>query len=498
MLSREQLQQNIVAMEKQGAPPQDIQAYLDAQKAPAQAPPPTPTIKHGGVSILATATSPGLPGLPTPTAMKYAGTMIRTAPATIKDAFAGGKQQLDTAITDIKHGGTPVEQAEHVVSGLSGAASMVTSPLAPIFHPISQAINEVSEKVTDIPAVQKAASKLPDLPYKRIGKFIGDAANVVSTALGVKGAVETAPKVASAVKEVASQPEPSALLDHYYKAIKPLNSGKTSMQQIETYNGKVQSAVTTIAQNKGALKFQDELGDLVTGQLPKNRIEHAQAIDQTKGIIFDKYNALQKTAGAQGAKVDLSPVGSALDEVINNESLELTHPEAVAYARTVQHRLTDPITKQYRQIDTELAQQAIQNYNESLQAFYRNPSYESASRAAIDAGVVNKLREGLDEVVNSFTGENYQGLKNQYSALKAIEKDSARAAMQAAKQIGTNSSGIGKYIDIFSGGDMVHGVLSLNPAIFAKGIAQTGIKSYFQWLNNPDRAIRNMYKAAEQ
>ena len=69
------------------------------------------------------------------------------------------------------------------------------------------------------------------------------------------------------------------------------------------------------------------------------------------------------------------------------------------------------------------AQQLIENYNNELQSFYRNPSYNQASRVAIDAAVVRNLRTALDEVVTKATGTKYQALRNQYGALKTIEND---------------------------------------------------------------------------
>ncbi len=93
--------------------------------------------------------------------------------------------------------------------------------------------------------------------------------------------------------------------------------------------------------------------------------------------------------------------------------MQFTNPEIIKYAQSKAQQLRD-----LGQIDTQTAQDIVQNYNNSLQAFYRNPTYEAASKVSIDAGVVNNLRKALDDSIEKATGEEYQVLKNQYAALK--------------------------------------------------------------------------------
>jgi len=132
--------------------------------------------------------------------------------------------------------------------------------------------------------------------------------------------------------------------------------------------------------------------------------------------------------------------------------------------------------------------------NKNLQAFYRNPSYESASKAAVDAGIANNMRKALDSAIEGATGSQYQILKNQYSALKAIEQDVVRAAMRDARR---NVKGLLDYTDIFTGGQMIGGLLSLNPAMFTKGAVERGFKEWLKLLNDPNRAVANIFRKLE-
>ncbi len=108
--------------------------------------------------------------------------------------------------------------------------------------------------------------------------------------------------------------------------------------------------------------------------------------------------------------------------------------------------------------------------------------------------MVRIFREQLGKTIENATGENYVALKKQYGALSAIEKDVSKRATMIAKQQG---GGLADYAQVFSGGDMVHGILSLNPALFAKGAAQSALTKFFQYMKSPDRAIQNMFKAVD-
>ncbi len=424
-----------------------------------------------------------------------------------------GIDQIKQGVSTIGSGkASPLQGGEAGLGIESGVSSILTSPLAPLFAPVSKVIQGVANKVSDIPAVQKFSNTNAGQNTARVATDLGNAGNVAGTITGVDQAVKSAPAVIDAVKQgvdnlsfakdtfkealTPSDKQVSGnILSDYNKAIKPTIAGKTAPGQLDSYNNNVVSAVKSIVGNKDNLNFTNDTGEVKTGELPKTRGELAEAVGQTKQSIFKQYDAIAQQAGEKGAVVNLTPIAQSLDDVIKNEALKITNPSAIEYAKGIQERLTNSDGTP-KTIDAQTAQDVIKNYNDSLKAFYRNPTYDTASRAAIDAHVVSQIRTGLDETIKNTTGENYSGLKKQYGALSAIEKDVNKAAITQAKQTGTNTAGLGKYVDVFSGGDIVSGLLSLNPALFAKGIAQSGISHFFQWFNSPDRAVSSMFKSA--
>lgn len=396
-----------------------------------------------------------------------------------------------------------IQAGEGALGVGAGIANMAFSPLAPVFKPIGDAINAIGTF-----AGQHASPQATKFAMSPAGQTTSRVAQDVVNASTVAGALSPLKRSLPAVKDTLSSlatrdarsgipppPSPpgasSAIISNYYnRAVKPTISGKTTAADTAAYQTKTTQAVNTIAQNKANLSFITEDGAKESARLPQNLNEFSQSIDQTKKSIYSQYDTLAQQAGDKGATVDPASITKELQGVVDNKSLQLSHPEAAKYAQSQIDRYT-----KFGPIDAKTAQGVIENYNAELQAFYRNPTYNQASHVAIDAAIVKGLRSSLDDVITKSTGTKYQTLRNQYASLKTIEGDVTKAANRVAR---LNNKGLADYTDIFSGGDIAAGILTLNPALFAKGIAQHGIKTWFKGLNSPDKAISHMFSKADQ
>ena len=282
------------------------------------------------------------------------------------------------------------------------------------------------------------------------------------------------------------------------KGIRPSvqSTGKTSVQG-KAYYEKAQKAVETIVENKPNLEFVKD-GQRVTGTLPKSLTEFSDAIGQTKQSIFAQYDALaQASPQYYGSSVDLTPVAKELESVINNKVLNDLNPShgghgfnVIEYAKTMSKSFSNRGT-----YTTTEAQEAVTTLNNSLKAFYSNPSYETASKAAVDAMVANKMRQSLDDVIEKTSGAGYQELKNTYGALKAIEKDvNHRATVDARKNI----KGLIDFSDLYSGPALVNGILTMSPTKIASGATVKAIALWHKHINNPNHIITKMFDKTEK
>lgn len=326
------------------------------------------------------------------------------------------------------------------------------------------------------------------------GEISGNILAAEGVRAGAQSITEASPKLVSKLTTQSEDSVRNSIVKNFEKGIKPSIFGKKTLSKLEDYRDDVVEAVKTIKANKDNLSFADDASDdviqTISGQTPKTLQQLAESIEQTKRKVFNDYDTLAKTAGEAGAKVRPSGIAQELDTVINNKALKLSNPEAIRYAQGWQERLRgiDDLT-------TVDAQEVVQNLNKSLEAFYRNPSYDAASKAAIDALVANKLRSSLDDVISSLQGEGYKALRSQYGSLKAIENDVLRATLRQSR---ANIKGLIDYTDIFSGGQVVSGLLTLNPQLIATGAAQKAIASFFKYLNSPNRAIQNVFNLADK
>lgn len=412
---------------------------------------------------------------------------------------------FDAAKEIIKNRGL-IEGAKDVAGGLADTATKIFK--APGEKIVGEAMKLGADPIGYAAHAAELAAKLgiehpllvPSLiygPKNAAGQDgISRAASVVTrdadtsfSALG--GALKK--KVVDTAESLTAQSEKqltSSILDRFKRGIKPPLGSNATANKVAKYDQDIVSAVKTIKENKGNLKFTDDLGNLIEGQAPESLQQFSDAVEQTKKSIFGKYDALSKEAGEAGVKIDVAPIGDQLDTVINNKALALTNPKAVAYATELKQRLAAT-----GRLDASTAQDVIQNYNKSLEAFYRNPTYDNASHAAIDSMVANNMREALDSGITGLTGQEYGALKAQYGALKTIEKDVIKASLRDARK---NTKGLIDFTDIFSGGQVVNGIISLNPATISQGLAAKAISAFYKHLNDPNRAIRLLFQEADK
>lgn len=327
------------------------------------------------------------------------------------------------------------------------------------------------------------------------GKMMAPIKEGVETAIetGIKSVPKIVEQTSDTVSDIFKTSQKSLegkVQSAFEKGVKPNLQGYKTLGEAENYRKDIVNGAKTIERNKDSIQFMDDAGEVTTGRAPQSLQEFTESIDQTKKAIYKQYDDLATQAGENGVKIDTIKIANELDQVINNKALKLSNPEAVKYAEEVRSRFIKA-----GELDAKTAQDIIQNYNNSLKAFYRNPTPEGLTKNAVDALMANQMRQALDEGIEGLTGAQYQALKSQYASLKTIERDVLRATLRDARK---NAKGLIDYTDIFSGGQLVSGLLTLNPSMIATGAAQKGISEWFKFLNDPNRAIKQMFEATSK
>lgn len=278
------------------------------------------------------------------------------------------------------------------------------------------------------------------------------------------------------------------IIGQFTKSIRPTVVGKTTAAQVDKYNARAVDAVKSIVENKKNLLLPDEYGNMVA-KLPESLSDFSQAIAQTKAKYFEQYNAMQQAAGKSGATVDLAPISTELEKIASSAVVKDMQPSVAQYAQDMAATLGER-----RLYTTDEAQAAIAQLNAKLQAYYKNPTYENATKSSVDAMIANRMRAGLDESITKATEPGYQGLKNKFGALSEIEKDVNHRAIVDARK---NEKGLIDYTDFFSAANVVKGIASGDPSLMAAGATSKALSAWYKHRVNPNTIVRKMFKKAE-
>jgi hypothetical protein len=281
----------------------------------------------------------------------------------------------------------------------------------------------------------------------------------------------------------------SYITKRYRSVVKPppgTARGETGLAQQDQ---RILTTVDQIIANKGALK----LTDAPPGQLPRSLRQFSEAVDQTKKSLFQKYDAMAQQSGDVGVQVDLAPVISELRSIGTRPEVVDLHPELIPQAEQLARNF-----EARGFYSPSAAQDAIENLNRTLNAFYKNPTEQTVGRANLLAPVARILRSQLDTAIGEAQGPGYQALRLQYGALASVEKDVARAVQREANKIPGGLAGT--FADMAASEEAIRGVLTLNPAALARAGGIRAAKSAIKYIYDPNRAIERMFarRAAPQ
>lgn len=334
------------------------------------------------------------------------------------------------------------------------------------------------------------AASYPTEKLGELGNYIGNkfdspVSGAISSAL-----IEGFPALAQIPGLSSKMPKFTKTVEHgINKGVRPSVVKKELWSQRDKYMQNANIAVDEIINNKQNLKLVDRDGNKITGKLPETLEQFSQALEQTKRQIYSEYDGLATQANNLGAMVDMAPIITELDGVINNRVMQTVDPGTIRYAT---ERKTAFENKQFSAKET---QEIIQVLNQSEKAYYANPTPEMKGKAYVDSLIANNLRAGLDAAIEGATGIEYAPLKRKYGALRMLETDVTKRAIVDARK---NIRGLIDFSDIFSSSQLMQGLVAQQPALIASGATIKGASAIIKFINDPNRIVKNMFKKAEK
>lgn len=268
------------------------------------------------------------------------------------------------------------------------------------------------------------------------------------------------------------------------KGVRPTIKGKNTAPKTDAYYDKSTAAVKDIVDNKQSITLTDEAGNLVQGETPKTLYQFLDAINQRKKAIYNQYHDMAVKAGDANAAFSAQSVVAKMDDISN----DFGYSEA---GRRYAAKLKNDLRNLHGQ-SPEVIEKRIANLNSTVGTKADNSIV--AEKAKIEVEAAKVLRDELDDTIMRATGDGYKELKKSYGNLKEIEKEVANRALVDARR---NTKGLFDITDIYSGAELAIGVISMNPTKIARAAAMHGIKKYTQYLNDPNRIIKNMFEGVE-
>lgn len=269
------------------------------------------------------------------------------------------------------------------------------------------------------------------------------------------------------------------------KGVRPSVAGKNTRYQSQKYFGNARDAVKAIIERKSDLNLIDESGN-PSGNIPKNLDQFSQAIEQTKKSFYREWSNLASRRGQEGVTIPTEKFAVNIEKAANNKTLTIRFPELSEKLNNLAGRLREAKFFTPDELDDY-----VTSLNDSLRAFYKNPNPSQVSQVVADASLANQMRTALDDAIEN----GFSGLKKKYGALRSIEKD---VLNRATVDLRKNYKGFFDLADVVSSGDITHGLLRLDPALITKGVVQRSLVSYFKFLNNPNRIIKNMFSVVDK
>lgn len=450
-----------------------------------------PKAVFGKQNMGATAGTVG--GKPVPSTIQGAGKSALDFISKLPEA--GAKAVLPPAVQDI----LPAEPGAKPFQFTKAIQSIAEKPVSNILPPVLAISGLVGKGglTTGSKFIDTAVEKVGSAP----GEFLGKAKEVITqTGRAVADRYEGS-GLPKASPEVLQAQADSAIRLGMQKGVKPTIIGKQSLARQSQFYDNAKTAVKTIAENRGKINIiNPETGEVVNK--PQTNAEFSQALDQGKKLIYDKYSAMSKAAGEAGAKANVTPVIGKLFNTAFSK-LEFTAEGQVDLQRSVPNVKYSPELRKYaldmvkeigelQNADPTVLEARIKDLNSSLAGYYEGRT--TKAKAQLDASVAGNLRAILDQNVEEALNQpGYQDLKNQYGALRSLEKDVNKRAIVTARQ---NIKGLPETLtDIWSGAEIVSGLFG-NPTGAIKGVTSNILMRMIKQMNAPDTYIKKMFDAA--
>jgi hypothetical protein len=332
---------------------------------------------------------------------------------------------------------------------------------------------------------------------------------VLTTALaGVGGAAKAVPKVAKAAYRRGSDaldryferqvnPEAARLysgvngaITKNVRKVAPMSASdipKTVKARNESIARDVE-AIKDVAKLRDEIQLPDATGKAVAGQLPKTHQQLTEALDQGMKRVMDWTTEGLKAAGLEGKRISVQPVVQELKQVTLENGFSQRQVDQAA-------KMINEFGKLDAGFTPSAAVKRMAGLNNDIKGIFtgKNVSGDSPELLALAA---NKLRQSLNSTMDSLdaVGPQFSDLRRSWGRMSSMQERTLRSLEQQANREARGGMSV---FDILSAEQIIQGLAKGRPEKVAEAAGSFAVGRAWRWLNSTDRAVKNMFKAAD-
>jgi hypothetical protein len=242
------------------------------------------------------------------------------------------------------------------------------------------------------------------------------------------------------------------------------------------------------------LTITDEAGDIVPwNPRETNFNQFAQAFKDAKDKTWEGISGAIKEATGQDLQVDAGPILDELNKVAGNKFTTTEVRNAAA-------KMSDEIANMTTPGTSNIPIEGLTQYNKVLNTKIGGVLMGTTDNAVRDmeAGLAKQLSEAADKAVESISDGRFATLKDNYGALKTIERDLVRRAQQESRML---DNSLGDFMSRYGTIEIANGIFQAatgNVGPLAKGIGAKALGAYSKNLRTPSTYLQKAFKEIDR
>ena len=346
----------------------------------------------------------------------------------ISSAFQSGISQVKQGYFQGQQATNPIELLRGGTKLAAGAVNTLYSPLAPLFSMIGKGTEAVSEKISDVPAVQDFAQTKAGQVLATLSEDVLDVATIAGGVAGVKATPQIGSAIGKGVKPVlgaTGRVLKETGKGSYGITITPEEGTTMAVQRYEANQGTLFNRVKNIVKGENL-----EGGPITEAETAARKglmgTEWRLGV-QAKQITDDLWkNTISPRLNSIKEKVNMRSFFDEMEKDIRKETPELSR-------RNAELEALQALREEFKNVG-DISLPKLQGYKEGWAEQIPEATYKGKPIGSTLKDVKNRASEKARQIIYSTAGKDIQQAYIDYGNLKSIMKSGVKSKKDPASR----------------------------------------------------------------